>query len=119
MNIHQTPDQRITQLEAENLGLENKLSDAESLIEDLKNEMADLENEIKDIADFNDDEIRSEFLSRSMVDPMDAEYLRLAEHIAAGEADEALSLLANISGGVVSPAVVKMLAKARTQGSLL
>lgn len=119
MNIEQTPEQKIQMLEAQVLSLENKLSDAEGAIEDLKAEKASLEEEIKDLSDYDDDEIRSEFLSRGMVDPMDAEYRRLAEHVVAGETDDALSLLAEISNGAVSPAVVKMLAKAHAQESLL
>lgn len=119
MNIHQTPEQRVSQLEAENLNLTNKLSDAEGQIRDLEAEKAGLEEEIKDLADYEDDEIRSEFLSRGMSDPMDAEYRRLAEHIAAGETDDALGLLADISEGAVSPAVVKMLAKAHEQEAFL
>jgi len=119
MNIEQTPEQKIEMLEAQVLALENKLSDAESEIDDLKAEKDALESEIKDLEDYEDDEIRSEFLSRGMSDPMDAEYRRLAEHIVDGEADEALSLLADISEGSVSPAVVKMLAKAHARESLL
>lgn len=119
MNIEQTPEQKIQMLEAQVLSLENKLSDAEIAIEDLKAEKAYLEDEIKELADYEDDEIRREFLERGMSDPMDAEYRRLAEHIADGETDEALSLLADISEGAVSPAVVKMLAKAHAQESLL
>lgn len=119
MNIEQTPEQKISMLEAQVLGLEKKLSDAEGAIEDLKAEKAYLEGEIKDLDDYGDNEIREEFLSRGMSDPMDAEYRRLAEHIAAGETDDALSLLADISDGAVSPAVVKMLAKAHSQERLL
>jgi hypothetical protein len=119
VNIEQTPEQKILMLEAQVLGLENKLSDAESAIEDLKDENAGLEEEIKDLSDYEDDEIRSEFLSRGMSDPMDAEYERLADHIVRGEMDEALWLLADISEGAVSPAVTKMLAKAHAQESLL
>ena len=119
MNIEQSHEQKILMLETQVLSLENKLSDAESDIEDLKAEKADLESEIKELSEYKDDEIRSEFLSRGMVDPMDAEYRRLAEHIVAGETDEALSLLADMSEGAVSPAVVKMLAKAHAQENLL
>jgi len=119
MNIEQSPEQRIQMLEARVLDLENKLSDAESAVEDLKAEKADLEEEIKDLSDYEDDEIRAEFLSRGMSDPADADYHRLAEHIAAGEMDEALSLLADLSEGAVSPAVVKMLVKAHAQESFL
>ena len=119
MNIEQTPEQKISMLEARVLGLENKLSDAEGAIEDLKAEKADLEGEIKDLDEYSDKEIREEFLLRGMTDLMDAEYRRLAEHIAAGETDDALSLLADISDGAVSPAVVKMLAKAHAQERLL
>jgi hypothetical protein len=119
MNVEQTREQKIQMLEAHVLDLENKLSDAETAIEELKAEKAGLEDEIKDLDDYEDDEIRDEFLSRRILDPMTAEYERLADHIARGETDDALSLLADISEGAVSPAVVKMLAKAHAQESLL
>jgi chromosome segregation ATPase len=119
MNIEQTPEQKIQMLEAQVLDLENKLSDAETSIEELKAEVYSLEDEIKDLDDYSDGEIRDEFLSRGMTDPMSVEYERLADHIARGETDDALSLLADISEGSVSPAVAKMLVKAHAQESLL
>ena len=119
MNIAQTAEQKVQMLEAQVLDLEDKLSDAESAIEDLKGEKATLEEGIMELCDYSDGEIRREFLSRGFIDPVAAEYERLADHIARGETDEALSLLADISEGAVSPAVVKMLAKAHAQESFL
>lgn len=118
MNIHQTPEQRVSQLEAENLGLTNKLSDAESTIEELKGEIDDLKTEIKDIDDFGDDEIRREFEARGMVDSSEREWALLAEMIAAKETDKALDLLAELTEGSVSPAVAKMLVAGRSQEAL-
>jgi len=118
MNVHQTPEQRVSQLEAENLSLETRLSDAESEIEDLKGELAFSNEQIKDVEDFEDEEIRREFESRGMVDDAEREWSLLAEMIAAKETDQALDLLRELTEGAVSPAVVKMLASSRSQEAL-
>ncbi len=118
MNIHQTAEQRVSQLDAENLSLTDKLSDAESAIEDLKAENEYLQSEIKDIDDFDDDEIRREFEARGMVDAAEREWSLLAEMIVAKETDKALDLLAELTEGAVSPAVARMLVANRSQGVL-
>lgn len=118
MNIHQTPEQRILQLEAENLSLTNSLSDAEAAIEDLKEELASANEQIKDIDDFDDDEIRREFESRGMIDAAEREWRLLAEMIASGEKNRALDLLAELTEGSVSPAIARMQAANHAQGSM-
>lgn len=119
MNIAQTADQKVQILKARVLWLGSKLSGAESAIEDLKGEKAVLEESFMELCDYSDDEVRREFLSRGFIDPVIAEYERLADHIARGETNDALSLLAEISEGAVSSAVAKMLTKAHAQESLL
>lgn len=114
-----TDAQKVWALDAEVLSLQNKLSDAEAAIDDLKSENEALKADFKELWDYSDEEIREEFLSRDMTDPVEAEYRRPADHIAAGETKEALWLLRDISGGAVSPKVAMMLAEIRGQGALL
>lgn len=118
MNIHQTPEQKIFQLEAENMSLTSKLSDAEAAVDDLKIEVANLTDEIREIDDFSDEEIRREFEARGMVDDADREWRLLAEMVAAKETDKALDLLAGLTDGAVSPAIAKMLHAGASQGRL-
>ena len=114
-----TDAQKVWALEAEVLSLQNKLSDAEAAIEDLKAENEGLKADFTELSDYSDEEIRDEFLSRDMIDPMDREYRLLGEHIAAGETKEALWLLEEISNGAASMRVAVMLAEIRGQKALI
>lgn len=107
--IHQTDE--IASLKA-------ALADANDEIRDLNAEVEDLNGQIREIDDFSDDEIRREFLSRGMVDPIEREWRLLAEMIAANETGKALDLLAELTDGAVSPAVARMTASFHVQGGL-
>lgn len=98
--------------------LKARLADANDEIRDLKNEIEDVMENVREIEDFSDEEIRREFLTRRLLDPIEREWRLLAEMIAASETDKALDLLAELSDGVVSPAVAKMAASFHTQGGL-
>lgn len=67
-----------------------------------------------ELDDFDDDEIRDEFKRRKLGDEAadwhEQDVRRLAEHIAAGEKDDALDLLNTMTEGAFNPRVVKMLA---------
>lgn len=67
-----------------------------------------------DLDDFEDDEIRAEYKKRKLdgADWHEADVRRLAEHIVAGERDDALDLLGSMTDGAFNPKVVKMLARA-------
>ncbi len=98
--------------------LRAKLADANDEIRDLNAEVEDLKGQIREIDDFSDEEIRREFLSRGMIDPIEREWRLLAEMIAASETEKALDLLAELSDGVVSPAVARMTASFHAHGGL-
>lgn len=106
------------ELRDEITALKIDLSEANDEIRELRSEVKNLEGEIREIDDFSDDEIRREFLSRGMVDPIEREWRLLAEMIAANETGKALDLLAELTDGAVSPAVARMTASFHVQGGL-